>query len=116
MAIGINGDDTAGEACIGDNAHLPLIDQIAICSAGADAQEMFETPTHDLSAIMDMNSIRELVEDCPEKEGLALRYDGYRRSRELLELHRATVEHLAQVLAERSELNEVEIEQILISR
>jgi hypothetical protein len=56
-----------------------------------------------------------LVDDRAEDEGEALRYAGYRRSRELLELHQAKVERLAQALAERTELNQFEIGQILMS-
>ena len=113
MAIGINGDDAAGEAEIERSLHLPLVDQIAICSAGVDAQDMLNAPIHDLGAFMDMNEIRKLVEDYTEDKAEAHRYAGYRRSKELLELHRATVERLAQVLEARLELNEVEIQQIL---
>jgi len=116
MAIGINGDDAAGEAQIEANPRLPLVDRIAICSAGVDAQEMLGTPIHDLGAFMDMNAIRELVDGYPDDEGEALRYAGYRRSKELLELHRAMVESLAQLLAQRTELNQVEIEQILLAQ
>jgi hypothetical protein len=94
---------------------LPPVDRIAICSAGVDAQRMLDAPIHDLGAFMDMNAIRELVEDYPNDEGEALRYAGYRRSKELLELHRAMVERLAQALAERAELNQIEIEQILLA-
>jgi HD-GYP domain-containing protein (c-di-GMP phosphodiesterase class II) len=77
---------------------------------------MLGAPIHDLGAMMDMNGIQELVEDYPDDEGEAHRYAGYRRSKELLGLHRATVERLAQVLAERAELNQVEIEQILLAQ
>jgi hypothetical protein len=115
MAIGVNGDDTAGEAEIETNTHLPLVNRIAICSAGLDAQEMLDAPIHDLGAFMDMNSIRILVEVYPDDEGEALRYAGYRRSKELLDLHRPTVQGLAQVLAERAEINQVEIERILLT-
>jgi hypothetical protein len=79
-----------------------LVDRIAICSAGVDAQEMLDVPIHDLGAFMDMNAVRELVEDYPDDEGEALRYAGYRRSKELLELHRSTVERLAQGAGARS--------------
>jgi ATP-dependent Zn protease len=115
MAVGINGDDTAGAAEIEDSSHLPIVDRIAICSAGADAQAMLDVPTHHLGPFMDMNEIRKLIEDYPEEEGESLRYAGYRRSKELLELHRPAVERLADLLTERRELNEVEIEQILKS-
>lgn len=113
MAAGIDGDEAAGAAEIEESAHLPLIDQIAICSAGADAQRMFDTPTHDIAAFSDMVKIRNLIEDLTEDEGEVLRYAGYRRSKKLLELHRAKVDRLARALAERGELDQVEIERIL---
>ena len=116
MAVGIDGDDTAGAAEIEEISHLLLVDQIAICSAGADAQRMLDAPTHDVAALSDMVKIANLVDDFAEDEGEeALRYAGYRRSKELLELHRAKVERLAQALAERAELDQAAIEQILIS-
>jgi hypothetical protein len=45
MIAGIDGDPTAGRAEIKDGSHLPVIDQIAICSAGADAQRLLDVPT-----------------------------------------------------------------------
>ena len=116
MAVGIDGDDTAGAAEIEESPHLLLVDQIAICSAGADTQRrMFDAPTHEIAAFSDMVKIANLVDDFAEDKGEALRYAGYRRSKELLELHRAKVERLAQALAERAELDQAVIEQILIS-
>jgi hypothetical protein len=63
---------------------------------------------------MDMNAIGELLDDHPEDEREIHRHARYRRSKELLELHRSTVESLARVFAERAELHQVEIEQILL--
>jgi hypothetical protein len=115
MAVGIDGDDAAGAAEIEESTHLPLVDQIAICSAGADAQRMLDAPTHDVAAFSDMVKIGNLVDDRTEHEGEAFRYAGYRRSKELLELHRAKVERLAQALAESTVLDQAAVEQILIS-
>jgi ATP-dependent Zn protease len=115
MAAGINGDDTAGAAEIDDSSRLLLVDQIAICSAGADAQRMLDVPIHEVALFSDEVEMHNLVADLAEDEGEALRYAGYRRSKELLELHRAKVERLAQALAERAELDQPAIEQILIS-
>jgi hypothetical protein len=113
VIIAIDGDDAAAAAEIEDSSHLPLVDQIAICSAGADAQRMLNAPIHDLGAFMDMNMIRELVEDLAETEGEALRYAGYRRSEKILERHRAKVEHLARELEAQTELDEDGIARIL---
>ena len=115
MTAGIEGDAAAGAAEIEEGTYLPLADQIAICSAGADAQCMLDAPTHEIAAFSDMVRIGNLVDDLAADEGEALRYAGYRRSRELLELHRPKVERLAQALAERTELCQFEIGQILMS-
>jgi hypothetical protein len=115
MAVGIDGDDAADAAEIEDSTHLSLVDQIAICSAGADAQRMLDAPTHDVAAFSDMVKIGNLVDNYTEDEGEALRYAGCRRSKELLELHHEKVERLAQALAERAEIDQAVIEQILIS-
>jgi hypothetical protein len=113
MAISIGGDDAAGEAEIEDGLHLPLVDRIAICSAGLDAQSMMSAPTHDLAAFSDMVKIHNLVDDSAEEEGERLRYAAYRRSQELLELHCAKVKRLARALACCRELDEEAIEKIL---
>lgn len=115
MAVGIDGDDAAGAAEIEEGPHLSLVDQIAICSAGADAQRMLHAPSHEIAAFSDMVRIGNLVDELAEEEGEALRYAGYQRSRELLDLYRAKVERLAQALAKRSELDQFEIGQILAS-
>jgi HD-GYP domain-containing protein (c-di-GMP phosphodiesterase class II) len=115
MLAGIDGDEAAGRADIENGAHLRLVDQIAIWSAGADAQRMLGAPTHDIAAFADMAGIGNLMDDLPEKEGEALRYAGYARSKELLELHREKVVRLAQLLADRTELNQDEIERVLTS-
>ena len=73
MAVGIGGDDAAGTAEIEESSHLPLVDQIAICSAGVDAQRMFDPPTHEVAAFSDMVKIANLVDDFAEDKGEALR-------------------------------------------
>jgi hypothetical protein len=53
IEIAINGDDAKGAADIEDAARLPLVDQLAICAAGMEAQKMFEAPTHDIAGVGD---------------------------------------------------------------
>jgi hypothetical protein len=113
MIAGINGDDTAGRAEIEDGSHLPAIDRIAICSAGVDAQRLLGAATNDIAGFGDMVKIGNIVEDYDEAVVEDIRYAGYRRSHELLELHRATVECLAAALAEQGELDHDAIERIL---
>jgi len=114
--VGIRGDDSAGEVQIEDARHLPLIDQIAICSAGGDAQRLVGAPTNEMSVFEDMVQIWELIENYPEDEGEVHRDAGYKRLQKLLKLHRAKVELLATALAERSELDQSAIEQLLNSQ
>jgi hypothetical protein len=114
MVAGIDGDETAGAAEIEANLNLPLVDQIALCSAGGDAQDMLGAPIHDIAAFADTIKIGNLVDDLSEDDAENLEDAGRRRSMEILELHRTKVERLAQLLAERTELNQVEIEQVLI--
>ncbi|MCP3471652.1 hypothetical protein NLM33_15095 [Bradyrhizobium sp. CCGUVB1N3] len=104
IVVGVKGDETAGRAETDPANHLPLSDQIAICAAGSDAQFMLAAPTNDNAAMMDMTEIRELIEDCKEAEGDALRYEGFKRSRALLELHRTLVERLALALVEHGKV------------
>jgi hypothetical protein len=51
IAIGISGDDSAGQSTIQESGHLPLTDQIALCLAGIEAQELFNSHTHELAAM-----------------------------------------------------------------
>ena len=112
--MAVDGDEAAGAAEIEEGTHLPLVDQIAICWAGAGAQRLLAAPTNAIAAFADMVRIRDLINDLGEDDGEALRSAGYRRSQELLKKHRATLECLAQALAERTELNQFEIGEILI--
>jgi hypothetical protein len=113
MVAGIDGDDTAGRAEIEDGSHLPVIDQVAICSAGMDAQRLLEAATNEVAGFSDMVKIGNIVDGHDEAAAEDIRYAGYARSQELLELHRAVVERLAAALAEQGELDHDAIERIL---
>jgi hypothetical protein len=76
---------------------------------------MLNAPTHDIAAFADMVRIMNLVEGLAEDDGEKFRLDGYRRAQKLLEQHRSKVEKLALALADRTELNQFEIDEILIS-
>jgi hypothetical protein len=47
VEIAIDGDDAKGTTDIAGTSGLPLVDQLAICAAGMEAQERFNAPTHD---------------------------------------------------------------------
>ncbi len=115
MAVCVGGDESAGNAEIEDGSHLPVIDQIAICSAGIDAQRLLGAATNEIAGFADMVKIGNIVDGYAEDEGEAIRFAGYRRSRELLELHRGRTERLAAVLAKQGELDQAAIEQVILA-
>jgi ATP-dependent Zn protease len=45
IEIAIGGDDAKGNAEIENDEGLPLIDRLAICVAGMEAQDLFSAPT-----------------------------------------------------------------------
>jgi hypothetical protein len=105
LAIAIGGDDAKGAADIEDDHGSPLIDRIALCVAGVDAQELFEAATHEYAGWGDFGKVYELLEDLDEEAGLALRGAGYKRARELLILHKEKVVHLATALMKQGEID-----------
>lgn len=109
IVIVIAGDMTVGEADIEQKQSMSLIDRIALCAAGGEAQEMFDVETNDFCAISDMVKIYDLIGGYDEAVGLDLRQIGFQKSRELLERHRDKVKRLAEALAARLELTETEI-------
>jgi ATP-dependent Zn protease len=46
IEIGIDDDDAKGAADIADDQQRPLIDRIALCAAGLEAQELLAAYTH----------------------------------------------------------------------
>jgi ATP-dependent Zn protease len=110
-AIGINGDDAKGESEIErDETALPLIDKIAICAGGVEAQHVFRTPTHDLAGAMDEAEIIKLTEHLDDETArLALRDEGYQRAHELIVAHKAKIDRIAKRLLARGAINEAEV-------
>jgi len=102
IEIGIDGDPAKGKAEVSGDDQLSLIDQLALCAAGVEAQEMFDAPTHDVAGFGDGVKIFNLLEDIPVEQRKALRFAGYARAIEILKLHRDEVEQLAdRLLRER---------------
>ena len=111
--IGIDGDDAKGETSIADDKPLPLIDRIAVCAAGLEAQSVFHAPTHDYAAMMDEAKIIELTEHLDEKSRLARRNVGYQRAHELIVAHAVKVDRIAKNLLANGSLNQHEIYDLL---
>jgi ATP-dependent Zn protease len=113
MAIAIDGDDAKGAAEIEDDHQSPLIDRIAVCVAGMDAQHLFEAPTHEYAGMDDFGKVYELLSDFDEGAGRDLRSAGFQRARDLLTLHKNKVVSLAQALMERLEMDQQAVADIL---
>jgi hypothetical protein len=79
-AVGVSDEDAIGSTQIGLSDHLPLIEQIAVCSAGIAAVEIFGHPIHELAGFKDHERIMRLIEVhgiSEEGQGPALRKEGY---------------------------------------
>ena len=55
-------DDGSGRSQIAPPDHLPLVDQIALCVADTEAQELFNCHTHVLAAAADYGTVIELLD------------------------------------------------------
>jgi hypothetical protein len=94
------GDDGSGRSQIGSAVHLPLIDQIALCVAGIEAQELFNCHTHVLAAAADYGMVIGLLDGLTEAESLEHRDAACLRALEILQKHRSEVKRLADHLIE----------------
>jgi hypothetical protein len=108
IEIGITGDDTKGKADIGADEHLRIVDRIAICLAGIEAQVVFDCPTHELAGFSDYAKVAALVEGLSEAESLELRNAGSRHARDLIITHKVKLQRLAARLVDRGAVNGAE--------
>lgn len=113
VAIGINGDPSAGAAEIEEKRSMSLIDRIALCAAGGIAQDLLKAPTNDLSELADMAKINVLMDGRTERVAKGLREIGYDKAHELLDRHQDKVIRLADALATRSTVPGPEIAALL---
>jgi hypothetical protein len=94
-----------------------VVDRIAICSAGLDAQELLGAPTNDIAGFSDVVKIKNiLVDHLGDEDGAeaeALRSAGFRKSQEMVELHRYQIVRLAAALAQHSELDQATVDAVL---
>ena len=91
-------EDGSGRADISSGEHLPLVDQIAICVAGIEAQELFNCPMHQHAALGDYLKIRELVAGLTDAESYEYRQAGYLRALEILKGRLPEIDALAHQL------------------
>lgn len=115
MEIGSKGDDTAGKAEIDDSARpLSLVDRIALCAAGLEAQRLFGCEaTHLHAGACDFAKILELLDDLPEKEADDARFAGYERAFQILDQRRLLIERIAGPLAASGRLEQDAVRSLL---
>jgi ATP-dependent Zn protease len=65
--------DYSGGADVAGADSLALVDQIAVCLAGVNANHMFKAPSHELAAFSDHARVYNLISDIAEADGDVLR-------------------------------------------
>jgi len=91
-------EDGSGRADIRCAEHLPLVDQIALCVAGIEAQELFNCPMHQHAALGDFLKVCGLLAGLTEAESYQYRHAGYSRALEILKPRLPEIEALAHQL------------------
>jgi len=89
------GEDGSGRANISSAERLPLVDQIAVCVAGIEAQEFFNCPVHEHAALGDYLKVRELMAGLSNAESYEYRQAGYLRALQILKSRLPEIEELA---------------------
>jgi ATP-dependent Zn protease len=113
MAIAIGGDDAKGTTEIANAERLSLVDQLAVCAAGMEAQELFKAPTHSLAAAADFGMMVELLDEQDDDTDVGLRLAGHEKARSLLKGHMDLVQHIATALVAQQTLTEEEVSKLL---
>ncbi len=115
MEIGINGDDTAGKSEIADTGSLAMVDRIALCAAGLEAERLFGCEAmHEYAGWSDAAKMVEILEDLPFEEAKDIRFNGYDRAFQILDPERSLIERLAEPLAITGRLEEKDVRCLLL--
>ena len=99
------GEDGSGNADISSAEHLPLIDQIALCVAGLEAQALFNCPTQERAGFTDYVKVSELVEGLTEAESFEIRNSAFLRALEILKSRAPEVEQVANDLMKQKRID-----------
>ena len=99
-------EDGRGRADITSGEHLPLVDQIAVCVAGIEAQELFSCPMHDHAALGDYRKVCGLLAGLTDAESYEYRQAGYFRALEILKGRLPEIEELADQLLKQRRIAE----------
>jgi hypothetical protein len=88
LSVDLANERAIGKSEIGSDAHLPIVERIAVRVAGVVAQNLFKCPTCNWIGMSDYVSVGELVSDLGMTKSLALRADGYSRAYDILRARR----------------------------
>ena len=91
-------EDGSGRANISSAERLPLVDQIAVCVSGIEAQELFNCPVYDHAALGDYLKVRELMAELTDAESYEYRQAGCLRALQILKSRLPEIEALAHQL------------------
>ena len=89
------GEDGSGRANISSAERLALVDQIAVCVSGIEAQELFNCPMHEHAALGDYLKVRELMAGLTDAESYEYRQAAYLRALQILKSRLPEIEELA---------------------
>jgi len=98
-------EDGSGRADISYGDHLPLVDQIAVCVAGIEAQELFNCPMHEHAALGDYERMRGLLSGLSDAESYEYRQAGYLRALQILKSRLLEIEALADRLLQQRRID-----------
>lgn len=114
MEIGLNGDDTAGKSEIDDAGLLSIVDRIALCAAGLEAQRVCGCEaTHLHAGWSDFAKMLEILDELPKAEADNIRLEGYDRAFQILDLRRSLIDRLAEPLAINGRLEGKDVQSLL---
>ena len=114
MEIGINGDDTAGKSEIADTRSLSMVDRIALCAAGLEAERLFGCEAmHEHGGWSDAAKMVEILDGLPFEEAEDIRFNGYDRAFQILDTQRSLIERLAEPLAITGRLEAKDVRSLL---
>jgi hypothetical protein len=106
----VSADDESGGTDI-RGLDISFIDQVAVCFAGLEAQNIWNCPSEHLAGGDDYRRFFKLVEGLSDDCREALRKAGRERARDLLQINKQIVEDIAQHLMERGRITAAEFKQ-----
>jgi hypothetical protein len=109
--IRIDKDDESGKTDLYGRT-LPFIDQVALCFAGMEAQNIWQHPSAHMAGAGDYADFCWLVKWLSEEHGDALYNAGRKRANEVLQDNRMAVEIVAQRLVQQGYMTATEFKHL----